>query len=147
MALSGLRASAVGGVAAACSIVAVGAAGAASPSKTACPSASVVGLALGVHLGAPTSTTTTYAKVCSYKASGSIIPLKIQFQVDTSSSFTAGENAVPTSVRAKVSGLGKAAYGTKTGGFLAVFLGSSSIRITAPGASLAHLEQLARKLA
>jgi hypothetical protein len=147
MGLSLLRVSAVGGAATACLLLAAGVTAAVSPTKTKCPSASLVGATLGVHLSAPTSTTSTYAKVCTYKASGSILPLKIQFQKDTAASFAAGENAVPKSIRTKVAGLGKAAYGTKAGGFLAVFLGSESIRITAPGISLALLEKLARKLA
>ena len=46
----------------------------------------------------------------------------------------------------KVSGLGKAAYGPKSGGFFAVFLGRQSIRITAPFTTLAQLEKLAHKL-
>jgi hypothetical protein len=144
--LSLLRVSAAGGVAAGCLTLGTGIALAVSPTTTKCPSASLVGSALAVHVGAPTSTTTTYAKICTYKATGSIVPLKIQFQKDTPASFAAGENAVPKSVRAKVTGLGKAAYGTKVGGFLAVFLGTESIRITAPGASLVRLEKLARKL-
>jgi hypothetical protein len=146
MGIALLRVSALAGVATVCLILAAGGTAAATPTKTKCPAASVVGAALGVHVNAPTSTTSTYAKVCTYKAAGSTLPLRIQFQKDTSASFAAGENAVPKSMRTKVAGLGKAAYGTAVGGFLAVFLGSESIRITAPGISLARLEKLARKL-
>ncbi len=145
MGITLLGGSAARGVTAACLILAAGAPAATPPTKTTCPSASLVGATLGVHLSAPTSTTTTYAKVCSYKTT-SVLPMKIQFQKDTPASFAAGENAVPKSVLAKVTGLGKAAFGTKVGGFLAVFLGNESIRITAPGASLVQLEKLARKL-
>jgi hypothetical protein len=145
MGLSLLRTAAVGGVAVAWLVVAAGGAAAVSPTTMRCPSALVVGSALGQHLKAPTSTTTAYAKVCSYKGT-SVVPTRVQFERDTTATFNAGEKAVPASIRAKVSGLGKAAYGTKVGGFLAVFLGNESIRITAPGTSLAQLEKLARKL-
>jgi hypothetical protein len=125
----------------------VGGAGAAvPPAKTKCPSASLVNAVLGLRNKAPTSQSTAYAKVCIYKGT-SIVPTKIQFQVDTASTFAAGEKAAAaTGTIVKVSRLGKAAYATKTGGFLAVFLGNESIRITAPLTSLAKLEALARKL-
>jgi hypothetical protein len=141
-----LRALAIGGVAGVCMIGVVAGVAAAAPPKAKCPSASLVGAALGVHLSGPISMSTSFAKVCSYKTRSGVVPMRISFQKDTAASFAAGENAVPKSVRVTVKGLGKAAYGTKVGGFLAVFLGGESIRITAPGASLARLETLAHKL-
>jgi len=124
----------------------VNTASASSPSKTKCPSASLVGGALGQKLKAPTSQSSAYAKVCVYKGTG-VVPTKIQFQVDTASTFAAGEkSAAAYGTVVKVTGLGKSAYGTKVGGFLAVFLGTESIRITAPLVPLTKLEALARKL-
>jgi len=70
------------------------------------------------------------------------VSTKIEFQQDTSASFTAGENAVPTAT--KVSGLGDAAY--TSGGFLAVLNGTYSIRILSAFSSTQQLEALARKL-
>jgi hypothetical protein len=118
-----------------------------APDKTKCPAASIVNAALGHHDKAPIAQTSPYAKICTYKGT-SIVPTKIQFQVDTASTFAAGEKAAAGSIGAvvKVHGLGKAAWATKSGGFLAVFLGSESIRITAPLAPLTKLEKLARKL-
>jgi hypothetical protein len=122
------------------------AASAAAPSKTKCPAASLVGAALGQKLKAPTSQSSAYAKVCIYKGA-SFVPTKIQFQLDTASTFAAGERAAAaTGAVIRVRGLGKAAFATKVGGFLAVFLGSESIRITAPLTPLSKLETLARKL-
>ncbi len=126
--------------------LAVSTASASSPAKTKCPAPSLVGAALGLKLTAPTSQTSPYAKVCTYKG-GSILPTKIQFQVDTAATFAAGEKvAAAYGTVIKVKGLGKSAYGTKTGGFLAVFLGNESIRITALLKPLSKLEALARKL-
>ncbi len=124
-----------------------GTAAAVSPAKTKCPSASVVNAALGQHDKAPTVQSTAYAKVCTYKGS-SILPTRIQFQVDTAATFAAGEKSAASlgEALAKVHGLGKAAWGSKVGGFLAVFLGNESIRITAPLVPLSKLESLARKL-
>ncbi len=140
-----LRLTAVAGVAAVSLVLAAGTA-AAAPTKTTCPSASVVNAVLGQHVKAPTSTTTPYGTTCTYKGSG-IVPTKIEYQKDTAASFAAGEkSAGALGTLVKVSGLGKAAYGPKSGGFLAVFLGSRSIRITAPFISLSQLEKLAHKL-
>lgn len=118
-----------------------------APTKTTCPAASVVNAALGQHDKAPIAQTSLYAKICTYKGT-SIVPTKIQFQVDTASTFASGEKAAAGAAGAvvKVHGLGKAAWATKSGGFLAVFLGSESIRITAPLVPLSKLEKLARKL-
>ena len=127
-------------------VCSAGAGAAVSPAKTKCPAASTVNAALGQRDKAPTSQTTTYAKVCTYKGSG-VVATRIQFQVDTASTFAAGEKAAAaTGTVAKVKGLGKAAYATKAGGFLAVFLGTESIRITAPIVALSRLERLARAL-
>ncbi len=124
-----------------------GAGAAVSPAKTKCPSASIVNAALGQHDKAPTAQSTAYAKVCTYKGS-SILPTRIQFQVDTAATFAAGEKSAASlgGVVVKIHGLGKAAFATKVGGFLAVFLGNESIRITAPLVPLSKLENLARKL-
>lgn len=147
MSLLAVRVSAAVGIAVVVvATLAVSTAPAGSPAKTKCPSPSLVGAALGQKLKAPTSQTSPYAKVCIYKG-GSIVPTKIQFQVDTASTFAAGEKAAAAyGTVIKVNGLGKSAYGTKTGGFLAVFLGDESIRITAPLTPLSKLETLARKL-
>ena len=146
MDLLSVRLSSALGIAVLVASVAVSAASAGSPAKTKCPSPSLVGAALGLKLKAPTSQTSPYAKVCAYKG-GSILPTRIQFQVDTSATFAAGQKAAATyGTVIKVKGLGKSAYGAKTGGFLAVFLGNESIRITAPLTPLAKLEALARKL-
>jgi len=141
-----LRVAAAAGVVAVSLSLAAAVSAAVPPTKAKCPSASVVGATLGIHLSKLTSKTTTNAKVCSYKTSLNVLAMTIQFQKETAASFAAGENAVAKSLRTTVKGLGKAAWGSKYGGFLAVFLGSESIRITAPGASLARLEKLARKL-
>jgi hypothetical protein len=67
--------------------------------------------------------------------------------VDTTTTFAAGEKAAgATGAVVKLKGLGKSAYAVKSGGFLAVFLGTESIRITAPLVSTTKLEKLARKL-
>ena len=127
--------------------VAVGTASAGSPATTKCPSAALVGAALGQKLKAPTSQAFPYAKICLYRGSG-VVPTRVAFQEDTSATFAAGKaNAAALGPVVNVRGIGKAAYGTKTGGFLAVFLGNESIRITAPLVPLSKLEVLARKLA
>jgi hypothetical protein len=107
----------------------------------------MVGGVLGLHLSAQPSKLTPYAKQCAYKTSTSPIPMTIEFQEDTTKTFAGGENAVPKTLRENVPGLGKTAYGMKVGGFLAVFLGTESIRITAPGATLGQLETVARDVA
>jgi hypothetical protein len=91
----------------------------------------------------PTSTTTTYAKACIYPA-GSAIPIKVEFQVDTPSTFAAGEKAVPGVV--KVAGLGQAAWTTSVGGDLEVYRNGETVKILAPLVSAARLEALARKI-
>ena len=126
---------------------AVGTASAGSPTATKCPSATLVGATLGQKLKPPTSQAFPYAKICLYRGSG-VVPTRVAFQEDTSATFAAGKaNAAALGPVVNVRGIGKAAYGTKTGGFLAVFLGNESIRITAPLVPLSKLEVLARKLA
>jgi hypothetical protein len=126
---------------------AAGALAATSPAKAKCPSASVVGSTLGLHVNSPVATRTTYATVCTYHGGG-VVPTKVQYQEDTAATFAAGEKAAgATGAVVKVKGLGKAAYAVKSGGFLAVFLGNESIRITAPLVPTAKLEKLARNLA
>jgi len=122
-----------------------GATAAPSPARTPCPAASLVGAALGQKDRAAGSQSSAYAKICLYKGGG-IVPTRIQYQADTASTFAAGEKAAATGSVVKLTGLGKSAYGTKSGGFIAVFTGSESIRVTAPLVSLTRLERLERKL-
>jgi hypothetical protein len=112
-----------------------------------CPSTSVVGGALGVRVKAPSSTKTTYAKSCMY-STGTLVPVKVGFQEDTSSTFATSEKAagklVPLTV---IHGLGAAAWATKLPGELQVFDGhGTTIKIQAPLVATAKLEALARKL-
>jgi len=123
-------------------------AAASSPTSRACPSASLVNAALGHKGKAPVATKTAYSKTCTYSG-GSIIPTTITFQVDTSSTFAAGEKAaaaaLPNSV-VKLSGLGQAAWATKTGGSLYVFDAGTTIKILSLLTATSKLEALARKL-
>jgi hypothetical protein len=110
-----------------------------------CPPASEVSAALGVKGKTPVVTRSTYVVSCKY-GSDPLAP-KVEFQMDTASTFAAGEKAAAAAVPvAKVQHLGKAAWGTKSGGSLYVFTGSYTIKILAPLTSLAKLEVLARKL-
>lgn len=122
-------------------------ASAASPTSRTCPSASVVNAALGLHAGAPVATHAEYSKTCTY--SGGIVPPRITFQVDTASTFAAGEkaaaSALPGSV-VKVNGLGQAAWTTKSGGSLYVFDNGTTIKILSLLTPTPKLEALARKL-
>jgi hypothetical protein len=115
-----------------------------SPSSAKCPSASVVGGALGLKVKSPTSSVTPFSKICTY-AGGGLVPTKITFQEDTAATFAAGEKAVGSTL-VKVSGLGKAAWTTKVGGTLEVFNGNETLKILAPAASATRLEGLARKI-
>jgi hypothetical protein len=125
---------------------AVSAAPSFTPSKAKCPAASLVGGALGLKLKGPTTQPFAYAKICLYKGSGAV-PLRITFQQDTAATFAAGQrNAAALGSVVQVKGIGKSAYGVKSGGFLGVYIGGESIRITAPLVPLSKLEVLARKL-
>jgi hypothetical protein len=127
--------------------VLVASASATSPSSRACPTAPVVDATLGLHAGAPVATRAEYSKTCTY--AGGILPTRIIFQVDTASTFAAGEkaaaSALPGSV-VKVNGLGQAAWTTKSGGSLYVFDNGTTIKILALLTPTPKLEALARKL-
>ena len=110
-----------------------------------CPSASVVGSALGGKATAPVVTHSTYFTMCVY-GSNALAP-KVTFQQDTAATFAAGEKAAAAALPvAKISHLGKAAWAPKSGGSLYVFTGSYTIKMLAPLTSLAKLETLAHKL-
>lgn len=111
----------------------------------ACPSSSVVGGALGVTVKSPTSTKTAYAKSCMYASTP--IPVKVDFQEDTSSTFATSEKAAAeVAPLVVIHGLGRAAWATKVGGELQVFDGHETIKIEAPLVANSKLEALARKL-
>ena len=133
-----------GGVAAGLALV-VSAAAVTSPTSRACPSASVVDKALGQKGKAPVATRTQYSKTCTYPGSGAV-PTKITFQVDTASTFAAGEKAATALGIVKLHGLGKAAWGTKSGGSLFVFDGHETIKVVSPLTPISKLETLAREL-
>ena len=110
-----------------------------------CPSASVVGSALGGKATAPVVTHSTYFTMCVY-GSNALAP-KVTFQQDTAATFAAGEKAAAAALPvAKISHLGKAAWAPKSGGSLYVFTGSYTIKMLAPLTSLTKLETLAHKL-
>lgn len=118
------------------------------PTAKACPSASVVNAALGLHGGAPVVTKTAYSKTCTYPGTGKIYAAKITFQMDTASTFSASEKAAATALRGsvvKVQHLGQAAWGTSPGS-LYVFAGHETIKILALLTPISKLEALARKL-
>jgi hypothetical protein len=118
--------------------------GGTTPKTQPCPSASVVDAALGQKGKTPVAKTTTFSKSCTYPGSG-LVPTKITFQVDTATTFAAGEKAAGGTI-AKLSGLGKGAWVGKTGGIIDVFTGQESIKILAPGTATAKLEALEKKL-
>ena len=110
-----------------------------------CPSASEVSAALGEKAKTPLATRSAYVLTCKY-GSDPLAP-KVAFQVDTATTFAAGEKAAAAALPvAKIQHLGKAAWAPKSGGSLYVFTGSYTIKILAPLTSLAKLETLARKL-
>jgi hypothetical protein len=110
-----------------------------------CPSASVVGSALGGKATAPVVTHNTYFTMCVYGANA--LAPKVTFQRDTAATFAAGEKAAAAALPvAKISHLGKAAWAPKSGGSLYVFTGSYTIKMLSPLTSLAKLEALAHKL-
>ena len=110
-----------------------------------CPSASVVGAALGTKASTPRLAKNPYGITCTY-GTNALAP-KVEYQLDTAATFAAGEKAAnAASPVAKINHLGKAAWAPKSGGFLYVFTGSYSIKILAVLTSLPKLESLARKL-
>jgi hypothetical protein len=133
-------------LAAAASVLVLAAAATASAAvPTKCPSASVVSAALGTTASTPTLTKNPYGISCKYGTSA--LAPKVEFQRDTASTFAAGEKAASAALHpTKVQHLGKAAWGTSSGGFLDVFTGAYSVKLLAPLTSLAKLEALARKL-
>jgi hypothetical protein len=138
------------GIAAVCAALgcAAVAPAATSPTKTHCPSASLVGSELGVSVKAPTSMIyATYAKTCSYAGTTGQIPIRVEFQVDTPSTFAASENAVTGIGIVKIKGLGQAAWTTKVGGAVYVYSNGETVKVVAtPLIALPKLEALARKL-
>jgi hypothetical protein len=136
------------GASGAAAVFLASAAGATSPTTRACPSASIVNAALGLHGGAPVATTTPYSKTCTYPGKGAIYSTKITFQVDTTSTFANSEKAAAAALRGsvvKVQHLGQAAWGTNPGS-LYVFDGHETIKILALLTPTSKLEVLARKL-
>jgi hypothetical protein len=136
------------GASGAAAVILPSAAAASSPTTRACPSASVVNAALGLHGGAPVATATPYSKTCTYPGKGPIFSMKITFQVDTASTFAVSEKAAATALPGsvvKVQHLGQAAWGTNPGS-LYVFDGHETIKILALLTPTSKLEVLARKL-
>ena len=126
-------------------VLLLSATGAAGAIPKSCPSASVVGATLGTAAKTPTKTQSTYVLTCKYGTTA--LAPKVEFQTDTAATFAAGEKAANASLPvAKISHLGKAAWGTKSGGLLEVFTGSYTIKILSPLTPLTKLEALARKL-
>ncbi len=116
------------------------------PTSRTCPSASIVNAALGEKGTSPTSSTTPYSKTCTYPHTG-IVATRITFQVDTSATFAAGENAAArVAPIVKIHGLGQAAWAPKVPGSLYVFNKGTTIKILALLVPTAKLEALARKL-
>jgi hypothetical protein len=116
-----------------------------SPTKTPCPSASLVGSELGLKLGSPTSTVVAYNKTCLYKGTGPV-PVKVEFQTDTPTTFALSEKAVAALGLVKLKGLGQAAWTLKSGGDLDVYRSGATIKIVAPLVPATKLEALAKKL-
>jgi hypothetical protein len=125
-----------------------------SPTATACPSASIVKVELGVPAGAPVVTKTQVSKTCTYPGAGPVGSTQITFQVDTLAGFTAGEKGAGKfgAKIVKVQHLGQAAWTTGSGD-LHVFEGNETISIRAlslafrsPSTATAKVEALARKL-
>ena len=122
------------------------AAAAFKPGAVKCPSASVVNAALGQKNAAPTSTVTAFGRTCIYRGAGPVAT-KVEFQVDTPTTFAAAERADAPLGIVKIRGLGVGAFAPKAGGFLYVYKGGSeSLKILSPLTSIARLEALARKL-
>ena len=110
-----------------------------------CPSASEVSAALGQKAKTPLVSRSSYVLGCKYGSDP--LAAKVEFQVDTATTFAAGEKAAAAALPvAKVQHLGKAAWAPKSAGSLYVFTGSYTIKILAPLTSLTKLEALARKL-
>jgi hypothetical protein len=86
-----------------------------------------------------------YNKTCLYKGSGAI-PVKVEFQEDTPTTFATSEKAVAALGLVKVTGLGKAAWTLKVGGDLDVYRDGETIKILAPLVPAAKLEALAKRL-
>ena len=133
---------------AAAAVLVASSAAATPPTARACPSPSVVSAALGLHAGTPVVTKTAYSKTCTYPGTGKIYAAKITFQMDTASTFAAGEKAAAAALGGsvvKVPHLGQAAWGTNPGS-LYVFDGHETIKILALLTPISKLEALAHKL-
>jgi hypothetical protein len=128
-------------------LFAAGAQATTPPNARACPSVGIVEAALGQKFKSPTSTKTVYSKACMDAGPG-IVPLKIEFQMDTASRFAASEKAVSPSeiVVGRGRGLGQAARATNGPGELEVLDGRETIKILGLLLPTPKLEALARKL-
>ena len=106
-----------------------------------CPALSVVATALGESLRVPTAANTNFGVLCTYSG-GSGTPVRIAYEQDTTSAFTSAEASVRGAE--KVGGLGDAAYTAP--GLIAVLNSGTGLRITAPAATRAQLQALARQV-
>jgi len=141
---TGARPAATGLVAAACAAAVSVATGSAATPRS-CPSASVVGAALGTKASTAKVTKDPYGITCQY-GTNALAP-KVEFQQDTASTFAAGEKAAASALSVvKIAHLGQAAWAPKSGGSIYVFTGGYQIKILALLTSLPKLEALARKL-
>ncbi len=143
-----LSASGLGSIAAliVSSAAASGGAAATPPTARACPAVAIVDAALGGKFKSPTTSKTAYSKACMY-AGGGLIPLKVEFQVDTAATFAASEKGAQAAGEAVVvPGLGQAAWASKAPGDVEVFDGHETIKILDPLTPTTKLEALARKL-
>ena len=140
-----MRAAALAGLAAAALVAAAQAT--TSPTKTPCPAASLLASTLGVSVKAPTSTVYgTYEKTCSYAGTTGQIPIRVEFQVDTPTTFADSEKAVKGLGVVPVKGLGQEAWTLKVGSDLYVYNHGVTLKIIAPLIATPKLEALARKL-
>jgi hypothetical protein len=134
-------------IATAAAIAAVAGHATTPPSKIPCPAASLVGSKLGVSVKAPTSTVYgTGFKTCSYAVTKGKIPIRIEFQTDTTTSFATSENAAKNLGVVPVGKLGQAAWTLKVGGDLYVFNKGVTLKIIAPLITAKKLEALAKAL-
>jgi hypothetical protein len=118
-----------------------------SPTKTACPAASLLDSTLGVSVKSPTSTTySVYSKTCSYAGTTGQIPIRVTFQTDTPATFATSEKAVKNLGVVNVKGLGQAAWTLKSGGDLYVYNNGVTLKIVAPLITSPKLEALAKKI-
>jgi hypothetical protein len=106
-----------------------------------CPPLSLVAKTLGETLRVPAATNTNYGVICTYSG-GSGAPVRIAYEQDTMSTFASAEASAPGAE--KIGGLGDAAYTAP--GVIAVLNSGTGLRITAPAATRAQLQALARQV-